>query len=369
MGISAIVLAAGHGTRMRSERPKPLHVICGRPMVMHVLHSLVGLEVERTVVVVGHGAERVTKKVQDQCPSNLHVTFVEQEVQAGTGDAVLVGLSMVNDGLGEDDTVLVLPGDAPLLRHETLDELLVAHHVGGNAATLLTAVLDDPTGYGRLLRAKDGRVARVVEERDASLDQRAITEVNTGVYAFRRDLLGPALRRITPANVQGEYYLTDVVEVLYEAGHRVDTMPTSDPDEAQGVNDRVQLAQAEAELRRRTAHRWMLAGVTMLDPERTAIDATVTLGRDVTLYPGTMLQGHTAVGAGAEIGPDTRLVNCVVGPGAVVANSVGHDAEIGAAAHVGPFASLEPGSSVGEGVTTGPFYTGRADETDQGHRS
>jgi bifunctional UDP-N-acetylglucosamine pyrophosphorylase/glucosamine-1-phosphate N-acetyltransferase len=224
--------------------------------------------------------------------------------------------------------------------------------------------MEDPTGYGRLLRAKDGRVARVVEERDASLEQRAITEVNTGVYAFRRDLLGPALRRITPANTQGEYYLTDVVDVLYEAGHRVDTFPISEPDEAQGVNDRVQLAQAEAELRRRTARRWMLAGVSMLDPDRTAIDATVVLERDVTLYPGTMLQGHTVVGAGAEIGPDTRLVNCVVGPGAVVENSVGHDAAIGAGARVGPFAVLEAGASVGEGVTTGPFYTGRADETD-----
>jgi bifunctional UDP-N-acetylglucosamine pyrophosphorylase / glucosamine-1-phosphate N-acetyltransferase len=358
MGISAIVLAAGQGTRMRSDRPKPIHVICGLPMVMHVLHALDGLTMDHTVLVVGHEAEQVTKKVQDLAPAELHVSFVEQTVQRGTGDAVLVGLTAIHVEDHEDDTVLVLPGDTPLLRHDTLAELLAAHHGGAHAATILTTQLADPTGYGRIVRARSGRVAAIVEERDATLEQRAIDEVNTGIYCFRRDLLGPALRRVTPANAQGEYYLTDVVGVLHDAGHPVDTVTIDDPAEAQGVNDRAQLAATEAELRQRITRRWLLAGVTMLDPASTYIDTTVQLGRDVTLFPGTMLQGRTVIGKRVEIGPDTRLVDCTVGDGAVVSHSVAIDSEIGARAVVGPFAALAAGSSVAPGERTGPFYTG-----------
>jgi bifunctional UDP-N-acetylglucosamine pyrophosphorylase/glucosamine-1-phosphate N-acetyltransferase len=358
MGISAIVLAAGQGTRMRSDRPKPIHVICGRPMVMHVLHALEGLSVEHTVLVVGHEAELVTKKVQDLAPANLHVSFVEQTVQRGTGDAVLVGLTALHVEDHEDDTVLVLPGDTPLLRHETLAELVAAHHAGGHAATILTARVDDPRGYGRVVRARDDRVGAIVEERDATLEQRAIDEINTSMYCFRRDLLGPALRRVTPANAQGEYYLTDVIAVLHDAGHPVDTVTVDDPAEVQGVNDRAQLAAVEAELRRRITRRWLLAGVTMLDPASTYIDTTVELGRDVTLFPGTMLQGRTVVGKRVEIGPHTRLVDCTIGDGAVVTHSVAVDSEIGARSVVGPFAALPAGSSVAPGERTGPFYTG-----------
>ncbi|HWC69228.1 MAG TPA: bifunctional UDP-N-acetylglucosamine diphosphorylase/glucosamine-1-phosphate N-acetyltransferase GlmU [Acidimicrobiales bacterium] len=358
MGISAIVLAAGQGTRMRSDRPKPIHVICGLPMVLHVLHALHGLGMDHTILVVGHEAEQVTKKVQDLAPSDLHVSFVEQAVQRGTGDAVLVGLTAIHVDDHEDDTVLVLPGDTPLLRHHTVAELVAAHHAGAHAATILTTRLADPTGYGRVVRGRNGRVAAIVEERDATLEQRAIDEINTGIYCFRRDLLGPALRRVTPANAQGEYYLTDVVAVLYDAGHPVDSVTVDDPAEVQGVNDRAQLATAEAELRRRITRRWLLAGVTMLDPERTYIDTTVELGRDVTLFPGTMLQGRTIVGRRVEIGPDTRLVDVTVGDGAVVSHSVAIDSEIGARAVVGPFAALPAGSSVAPGERTGPFYTG-----------
>jgi bifunctional UDP-N-acetylglucosamine pyrophosphorylase/glucosamine-1-phosphate N-acetyltransferase len=359
MGISAIVLAAGQGTRMRSDRPKPIHVICGLPMVMHVLHALDGLRMDHTVLVVGHEAEQVTKKVQDLAPTDLHVSFVEQTVQRGTGDAVLVGLTALHVEDNEDDTVLVLPGDTPLLRHDTVAGLIAAHHAGAHAATILTSHLDDPTGYGRIVRARSERVAAVVEERDATLEQRAIGEVNTGIYCFRRDLLGPALRRVTPANAQGEYYLTDVIGVLHDAGHPVDTVTVDDPSEVRGVNDRAQLAAAESELRRRIARRWLLAGVTMIDPDRTYIDTTVQLGRDVTLFPGTMLQGRTVIGRRVEIGPDTRLLDCTVGDGAIVSNSVAVDCEIGARAVVGPFAALPPGSSVPPGERTGPFYTGQ----------
>jgi bifunctional UDP-N-acetylglucosamine pyrophosphorylase/glucosamine-1-phosphate N-acetyltransferase len=359
--LSALVLAAGEGTRMRSSRPKPLHVLCGRPMVIYVLDALAACDVGRAVVVVGHGAERVTKTLQDHAP-DLELDFVEQHVQRGTGDAVSVGLTAFPDDDLDDGDLLVVPGDTPLLRPGTLADLAREHRLSGAACTVLTARVDDPTGYGRVVRTKDERVARIVEERDILFDEGSIGEVNTSIYCFRRSLLAPALRRISPENSQGEYYLTDVVEVLHDAGYSVAALVVDDPDETQGVNDRRQLAAAEAELRRRTNGRWLAAGVTMLDPDRTYIDTTVELAPDVTLFPGTLLQGRTVVGGGAEIGPDTRLVDCVVGRGAVVEHSVGRDAEIGAGARVGPFAALEPGAHVSAGVRTGPFYTSRTDD-------
>ncbi|MDO8364162.1 MAG: NTP transferase domain-containing protein [Actinomycetota bacterium] len=365
MSISAIVLAAGEGSRMRSSRPKPLHLICGRPMVIHVIHALQGCEPERTVVVVGHGAERVTKKVQEQAPPWAHVTFVEQTVQRGTGDAANVGLSAFpGDDLDDTSTVIVLPGDTPLLRAETIEALVNTHIANDYAATLITSVLDDPTGYGRVVRAPskagDGRVLRIVEQRDASPEELAIKEWNTGMFAFRRDLLAPALRRLSPDNAQGEYYLTDVIGSLASMGHRVGCVQAP-AAETMGVNDRWQLALAERELRSRTNRHWLLNGVTMLDPRQTFIDVDVQLGRDVTLYPGTILQGETTVGDGCEIGPDTRLVDCMVGTGAVVEHTVGHDSEIGPDARVGPYAYLPAGSAVAGGAVTGAFYTARAD--------
>jgi bifunctional UDP-N-acetylglucosamine pyrophosphorylase/glucosamine-1-phosphate N-acetyltransferase len=353
--LSAVVMAAGEGTRMRSSRPKPLHVICGRPMLLHVLDALGELPVERVVVVVGHGAERVTEVLRD-APAHLKIDTVEQRVQRGTGDACLVALTAFPDD-GEHDDLLVLPGDAPLLRPETLAALVRTHREGKAACTVLTARLPDPTGYGRVVRDKAGRVARIVEEADATPEERAIDEVNTSIYCFRRDLLAPALRRLSPENAQGEYYLTDVPAVLHDAGHLVLAYEAPDPGEAAGVNDRAQLAAVEAELRRRTNERWLREGVTMLDPARTYVDATVRLAPDVTLFPGTMLQGACVVGTGARIGPDTRLVDCVVGEGAIVEHSAGREAEIGAGAHVGPFAVLEPGARVPPGRRTGPFYT------------
>ncbi len=350
---------------MRSSRPKALHMICGRGMVMHVIHSLESVDIDRTIVVVGHGAERVTKKVQEQAPDWANVSFVEQLVRRGTGDAAMVGLAAFpGDDIDDESTVVILPGDTPLLRPETIDELVVAHVANGYAATVLTSIMDDPTGYGRVIRAtsKTGpeRILRIVEQRDASRDELAINEVNTSIYAFRRDLLGPALRHLAPDNAQGEYYLTDVVDVLASMGHRIGAMQAPQAETA-GVNDRWQLALAERELRARTNRHWLLNGVTMLDPRQTFIDVTVRLGRDVTLYPGTILQGRTTVGNGCEIGPDTRLVDCVVDSDCVIENSVGRDAEIGAGAVVGPYAHLPSGSTVTVGQTTGAFYTASVD--------
>lgn len=347
---------------MRSTRPKPLHLLCGRAMVLHVLDAVAEAGVGRAVVVVGHGAERVTKTLVEQAPAACALEFVEQRVQRGTGDAAAVGLTVFGDDEDDEGDVLVLPGDTPLLRAPTLAALVRRHREAGAAATLLTARLADPAGYGRVVRGRDGRVARVVEHADATDEERAIDEVNTSIYCFRRAVLAPALRRVVPDNAQGEYYLTDVVAVLHDAGYLVSSLVADDPMETAGVNDRAQLAVAEAELRDRTNERWMRRGVTMLDSERTYVDATVVLAPDVTLFPGTLLQGATVVATGAEVGPDTRLVDCVVGEGARVEQTVGRHAEVGEGAVVGPFAVLRPGARVAPGQVTGPFFTAEPPE-------
>jgi bifunctional UDP-N-acetylglucosamine pyrophosphorylase/glucosamine-1-phosphate N-acetyltransferase len=346
---------------MRSALPKPLHPLCGRPMLLHVLDALSELLVDRAVVVVGHGAERVTKTLQEYGPPDLIIDFVDQHVQRGTGDAASVALTAFpNDDDSDDEDIVVLPGDTPLVRPSTLGSLVHAHREANAAATLLTARMADVTGMGRVVRAKDGRVSRIVEELDATEAELDIDEVGTSIYCFRRSLLAPALRRLSPENAQGEYYLTDVVGVLHDAGHKVVAVECDDPAEAVGVNDRAQLAAAEAELRRRINHRWMQVGVTMVDPERTYVDASVKLAADVTLFPGTILQGRTVVGVGAKLGPHVRLVDCAVGDGANVEQSVGYDAVVGPSAIVGPFAVLQPGSHIGAGTTTGSFYTASA---------
>ena len=300
--LSAIVLAAGEGSRMRSERPKPLHRLCGKPMLMYVVESLADVHVDRAVIVVGHKGEWVTKKMQEH-PHDVQVDFVEQRVQRGTGDATLVGLVGLPDDEDEGD-VLVLIGDAPLLRPSTIASLVEHHRSSGAAATVLTAVMADPTGYGRVLRGRDERVVRIVEQRDGTPDELEVQEVNTSIYCFRRSLLAPALRRIEPDNSQGEYYLTDVVEVLASAGHPVEALAVGDPAETQGINDRLQLAAAESELRRRTNESLLSSGVTMVDPAAVYVDTTVAVGRDVTLFPGVILQGSTVVGDGTELGPE-----------------------------------------------------------------
>jgi bifunctional UDP-N-acetylglucosamine pyrophosphorylase/glucosamine-1-phosphate N-acetyltransferase len=355
--LSAIVLAAGEGSRMRSTRPKPLHLLCGRAMVLYVLDALPAPELDRAVVVVGHGAERVTKKLMED-GAGLRLEFVEQHHQRGTGDAVAVGLTGLAEDDLEDDDVIVLPGDTPLLRAATVADLVAEHRLSGAACTLLTARVADPTGYGRIVRVgNDDKVARIVEQADAAPDELAIDEINTGIFCFRRSLLSPALRRIEPDNAQGELYLTDIVEVLAEAGHKVVTVTVADPAETQGVNDRVQLAAAEADLRARTNRAWQAQGVTMVDPASTYIDAQVTLAADVTIFPGTILQGRTTIGAGVEIGPGCRLVDCKVGEHTTLEHTVARLSEIGADCAVGPYAVLEPGSHLPSGTRTGPFYT------------
>ncbi len=345
---------------MHSERPKPLHRLCGRPMVLHVLHALAELDLERAVLVVGHGASRVTKVIGEQPPPGLHIDFVEQRVQRGTGDAVSVALTAFPEDDTEDDDIIVLPGDTPLLRPPTLAALVRTHRRAEAAATVLTARVAEPTGYGRVTRDRNGRVWRIVEHADATEEELQIDEINTSIYVFRRSVLAPSLRRLTPDNSQGEYYLTDVVKVLHDAGYPVVSMVVDDPMEAAGVNDRHQLSVAEAELRARINERWMRRGVTMVDPEATYVDSTVELAPDVVLYPGTQLQGRTVVETGAELGPYTQLADCRVGARAVVTATVGTNAVVGADARVGPWAHLAPGASVAEGEVAGPGLGGGA---------
>ncbi|MFM8954739.1 MAG: bifunctional N-acetylglucosamine-1-phosphate uridyltransferase/glucosamine-1-phosphate acetyltransferase [Actinomycetota bacterium] len=363
MPVYAIILAAGEGTRMQSSRPIPLHLLCGQEWVIHVITALKDLTVDKTSLVVGHGAKQVTSVVAKKAPKWAKVSFVEQKVQRGTGDATIVGLSAIDLQVGasseisDTSTVIVMPGDTPLLKASTISTLVNEHQNSNNAATLLTAYLDSPTGYGRIVRAKDDRILKVVEERDATPEIRTISEVNTSIYAFRRDLLGPALRRISNKNSQSEYYLTDVVEVLAGMGHRVGSH-TAVASEVSGVNDRWQLAMAERELRSRTNNSWLMSGVTMFDPQQTFIDVTVKIGKDVTLLPGTILQGETIIGDGCEIGPNSRLVNTRVGQNSRVDNTIARDSTIGKNATVGPFANLAPNSTVADEATTGSFYDG-----------
>jgi len=370
--LAAIVLAAGEGTRMRSETPKVLHPLAGRPMLAHLVDALTALSIDemhidRVVVVVGHGAERVTTTLQGAISTSTPVDFVEQPVQRGTGDATAVALSAFSQDAGiDEDDVVVLVADVPLLRMETIKELVLLHRESDAAATLLTMHLEDPTGYGRIVRDARGLVARIVEQSDADESELAITEVNPAIYCFKRSLLAPALRRLTATNAQGEYYLTDVIGVLREAGHSVSALTADDHLECMGVNDRVQLSAAERVLRERINTRWMREGVTMVDPRATYIDASVTLEADVRLLPGTILEGDTRVGTGAIIGPNSRLINTQVGERSVVQSTNARDSEIGPDCTVGPYASLRPGTKLAAGVHVGTYVELKNVEVDEG---
>jgi bifunctional UDP-N-acetylglucosamine pyrophosphorylase/glucosamine-1-phosphate N-acetyltransferase len=355
---------------MRSPVPKPLHRLCGRPMVIHVLEALAEMPMDRVVLVVGHGAPEVQRVVSAEAPTQLKIEFVEQVEQLGTGDATAVGLTGFPATADlEDGDLVVLPADMPLVRPATLAALVRTHRERDAAATILTARIEEPAGYGRILRNKNGDVARIVEEVEATPEEQAIDEINTSIYCFRHSVLAPALRRLSPNNAQGEYYLTDAIAVLADAGYAVSSMVVPDPTEAAGVNDRAQLAAAEAELRSRINERWMRRGVTMTDPDTTYVATSVHLAEDVTLLPGTMLEGTTTVDGGATVGPRSRLVDCAVGSGAVVTETTATGVTIGAGAVVGPYAVLAPGDEVAAGARLGPFFNAGAGRPHGSERS
>ncbi|MGI9623089.1 MAG: NTP transferase domain-containing protein [Acidimicrobiales bacterium] len=367
---TALILAASPGDRMRSSSPQALHELCGRPMLQYAIESLESVQPERIVVVLGDGADRVAKALSGRA-TDLRLMIAEQHTGRGSAHAALVGLdSLAESAAGDvcvgggvndyddDPDVIVLPGNLPLLHPELVAELVAAHRAEGAAATVLASPPGAGAGFGHLVPGNDPALVQRVVPATTSLADPWLSHL--GVTVVRMSLLAPALRRVRPDPVTGEFDFDGMVEVLDNAGHQVRVFQTDDRDAAQPVDDRVQLAAVEATLRRRINRHWMSQGVTMVDPERTYVDATVTLSADVTVLPGSVLQASTVIGPRAEIGPDTHLVDCAVGSDAIVSKTVGRDAEVGEAARVGPFAVLEPGSHVAPATVTGPFHHGVA---------
>lgn len=327
---------------MKSATPKVLHEICGRSLVGHVLAAARELDPENLVVVVGHAREKVTAHLAEAAPG---VRTAVQAEQNGTGHAVRMALEELGGGV--DGTVVVVCGDTPLLSGETLKQLSATHSADGNAVTVLTAEVPDATGYGRIVRDASGAVTAIVEHKDATEAQREIREINSGVFAFDGQLLADALKKVRTDNSQGEEYLTDVLGILREAGHRVGASVAADHREIAGINNRVQLAEARRILNDRLLTAAMLSGVTVVDPATTWVDVTVTFEQDVVVHPGTQLLGSTHLAEGAEVGPNSRLKDTKVGAGARVDNTVSDGAEVGPEATVGPYAYLRPGTRLG----------------------
>jgi bifunctional UDP-N-acetylglucosamine pyrophosphorylase / glucosamine-1-phosphate N-acetyltransferase len=347
---AVIVLAAGEGTRMKSATPKVLHGLGGRSLLGHALVAARSLRPDHLAVVVRHGRDAVAGHVAQVDPAAL---IADQDEIKGTGRAVQCALDVLPAELG--GVAVVTYGDVPLLTEGTLRALVAAHLRAGGAVTVLTAEVADPTGYGRVLRGENGEITGIVEHRDADASQRAVREINSGIYAFDLGFLREALGQVTTANDQGEMYLTDVLALARKAGLAVTSVGTEDLWEVEGVNDRVQLAALGRELNRRLLEAWMRAGVSVTDPETTWVDVGVTLDPDVTLLPGTQLHGTTTVAAGAVIGPDSTLTDCAVGAGAQVVRSHGSGAVIREGATVGPFSYLRPGTDLGPDGKIGAF--------------
>ena len=343
--LAAVVLAAGEGKRMKSDLPKPLHPVSGRAMIDHVLSTLSDLHPDRIAVVVGVGADRVCEAIGDRART------CEQPEQRGTGHATLFALPAL---AGFEGDVLITSADIPLVTVETLQALLDHHRAEGAAATVLTTVVADPTGYGRMVRDDSAAVCGIVEHRDASADQLAICEINTGIYVFEAAALRSALDELTPENDQGELYLTDAIGILVRAGRRVAAVATADPAEVMGINNRVQLAEAEGIARDRIREALMLDGVTLIDPPSTFVDAGVTVGRDTIIGPGCHLLGATTVGCGCEIRGHVTLRSATIGDGVLLRDhTLIEDSAVGDEAQVGPFSLVRGNSEVGRGCKVG----------------
>ena len=345
---TVIVLAAGEGTRMKSATPKVLHSVAGRSLLGHVLHAVNHLNPTELRIVVGSGREAVEAHIADISPK---ATTVFQERRGGTGHAAQLALA----GKAPKGTVLVLAGDTPLLSGDSLAQFVEAHTSGKFAASVLTAEHPEPTGYGRIIRDDSDELLRIVEEKDATDDEKFIYEINSGVYAFDGEKLAASIGKLTTANAQGELYLTDIIGILKSAGESIAAIMIDDFTETLGVNDRVQLAESAAMLRDRINDQWMRAGVTIVDPTTTWIDATVELSNDVTLHPGTALLGSTKVATGAVIGPRTTMTDCVVKEGAQVLESIAIQTVIGEGSTVGPFTYLRAGTQLGDSTKAGAF--------------
>lgn len=348
--LGVIVLAAGEGTRMKSAKPKVMHELAGLPLLGHVLATAHSLGAAHVIPVIRHQRDVLAEYIQAFYPTSK---IADQDDVPGTGRAVECGLAALPADF--NGAIVVTSGDVPMLQVDTIEALLEAHVDGGFAATVLSTVADDPTGYGRIVRTNDGQFQSIVEHKDASEAQLKIQEVNAGVYVFDSALLREALPKLGAANAQGEKYLTDVISLALDAGQAVQALAIDDFWQVAGINDRIQLAEVAAELNARICEAWMAAGVTILDPSSTWIDVTVTLDRDATLLPGTMLHGLTTVGEGATVGPEVVVVDSQIGAGASVVKSHVTGSKIGDCASVGPFSYLRPGTDLGADGKIGTF--------------
>ena len=361
--LTVIVLAAGGGTRMKSKVPKVLHEVGGRSMIGHVLAAVQSMEPRRVVAVIGHQREQVGPHVQALLPGCV---LAVQEAQYGTGHAVRVAVEALDGDLS--GTVVVAAGDTPLLQGESLRAFVAEHEAAQRAVSILSGVVPDPYGYGRIVRDGTGEVRGIVEEKDATPEQREIREISSGILAFDAEFLVGALPRIGNDNAKGEYYLTDVVGLAQEDGLVVGAWAIDDVAQTEGANDRAQLAELGRELNRRVVTRWMRDGVTVLDPATTWIDADVVLAPDVTILPGTQLLGATVVEEDAVVGPDTTLKDCEIGAGARVVRSHGELAVVDEAATVGPFSYLRPGTRLGPRGKIGAFVETKNAEIGEGSK-
>jgi bifunctional UDP-N-acetylglucosamine pyrophosphorylase/glucosamine-1-phosphate N-acetyltransferase len=345
-GLAAVILAAGKSTRMKSALPKPLHPVCGIPMSLHVVNACSDAGVGRCVVVVGHDAEAVKAGLGDRLEYSL------QEQQKGTGHAVKAAEACFN---GASGSILVLAGDIPLIAANTLERLIARHMETGAAATLLTSYMEDATGYGRIVRNQEGSIARIVEQKDCTEDEKAIREWNPSIYCFQSRPLFEALARLEPNNAQGELYLTDVIGIFADGGKRIESESAMDSSELLGVNTRVELAEVNRLMRKRILDGHMLAGVTIVDPSATYIDATVQIGQDTIVEPQTFLHGATRIGENCVIGPFTRIIDSSIGADCKVLSSQVVECEIENGVKIGPFANLRPGCRIASGVKIGDF--------------
>jgi bifunctional UDP-N-acetylglucosamine pyrophosphorylase / glucosamine-1-phosphate N-acetyltransferase len=345
MSIRSVILAAGQGTRMKSSTPKVLHQLSGKPMVLHAIDAARQATGSIPLMVIGHAAEAVQQVVGEQA------TYVVQEVQLGTGHAVMQTAAALR---GQSEHVLVTNGDMPLLTAQTLTRMIEAHLAQDAGVTMLSIVAEDPRGFGRVIRDAAGRVQGIVEEAQATPEQLAIRELNSGVFCFKAGWLWDALERI-PLSPKGEYYLTDLVEIARQDGLEVQALALQDNREAIGINNRVHLAEAERLLRERTNEYWMLEGVTLIDPASTYIETGVTLGRDTVIWPNTFLHGKTTIGEGCTLGPNTIIHDSTIGSGCTILSSVLEKALLEDNVEMGPFAHLRKGAHLAAGVHMGNF--------------
>ncbi|MGV3617211.1 MAG: bifunctional UDP-N-acetylglucosamine diphosphorylase/glucosamine-1-phosphate N-acetyltransferase GlmU [Fimbriimonas sp.] len=344
--IAGIILAAGKGTRMKSDLPKGLHRVCGAPMVELVARAMRGAGVERPVIVIGHGGERMQETLGEA------FDYVWQREQLGTGHAALMARDVL---LQIEGPVIVAAGDTPLLDPSTFETLRRVHQESGAVATLATSVIADPQGYGRIVRDGNGEFAKIVEQKDTTDEERQVREVNAALYCFDNATLQRILPTLSNSNAQGEYYLTDVLAAIVAEGGKVVAHVFDDPNILVGVNDRWQLAEADTELRKRILKRHAVAGVTIIDPATTFVGIDVEIGVDAVLEPGTHLAGRTKIGAGAKIGPNTKIIDSEVGDRTTVLMSYIDNAKVGADVWIGPYAHLRPKADLGDGVKIGNF--------------